>query len=98
MKLAIAITFLLISGVVISTNAQPTQTSKLFLRANGKIQSSEKAAAKGDTISTKSFSPVGWYSAEVPSTVVGTLVENKVYPDPMFDQNLRQIPGCNFPA
>jgi len=98
MKVSVALALLLISGLVISINGQPTRTSKLFLHDNWKIQSSEKIAAKGDTISMKSFSPVGWYPAEVPSTIVGTLVENKIYPDPMFDQNLRQIPGCSYPV
>src|ERR1043166_3350833 len=87
----------IVSGLAISTNGQPARASKLFLRDNWKIQSSEKIVAKGDTISTKSFAPTGWYSAEVPSTVVGTLVQNKIYLDPTFDQNLRQIPGCSYP-
>src|ERR1041385_272857 len=98
MKVSIPLALLLIGGLAISTNAQPTRASKLFLRDNWKIQSTEKTAAKGDTISTKSFSPVGWYPAKVPSTVVATLVENKIYPDRMFDQNRRQIPGCSYPV
>ena len=98
MKVSIAIACLLVSELAISATGQPARTSKLFLRDNWKIQSTEKTVAKGDTISTKSFSPAGWYSAEVPSTVVGVLVENKIYPDPMFDQNLRQIPGCSYPV
>ena len=98
MKVSIAIACLLVSELAISATGQPTRTSKLFLRDNWKIQSAEKTVAKGDTISTKSFLPAGWYSAKVPSTVIGVLVENKIYPDPMFDQNLRQIPGCTYPV
>src|SRR4029079_2229965 len=98
MKVSIAIACLLVSELAISATGQPTRTSKLFLRDNWKIQSAEKTGAKGDTISTKSFLPAGWYSAKGPSTVIGVLVENKIYPDPMFDQNLRQIPGCTYPV
>ena len=43
------------------------------------------------------FQPQKWYPATVPSTVVGTLVEDKVYPDPLVGQNLRLIPGCGYP-
>jgi exo-1,4-beta-D-glucosaminidase len=92
---------LLLIGLAISVDAQMkrelTSTSRLYLRDNWQIQSSEKTSAKGDAISGKSFSPNGWYRAQVPSTVVGTLVANKIYPDPTFDQNLRQIPGCSYP-
>jgi exo-1,4-beta-D-glucosaminidase len=37
------------------------------------------------------------YRTTVPSTVVGTLVRNKVYPDPYFGMNLRSIPGTSYP-
>ena len=80
-----------------SANAQFVHESKQFLKSNWYIQSSAALKNTGDVISTTSFQPKGWYPATVPSTVVGTLVEDKVYPEPFFDQNLRQIPGCSYP-
>src|SRR5947207_938816 len=76
---------------------EPTRTAKLFLRNNWKIQSSAKVEEKGNTISQNHFLPTSWYPTTVPSTVVGTLVENKVYPDPFVGMNLRAIPCCSYP-
>jgi exo-1,4-beta-D-glucosaminidase len=86
------------TGSVNSQNKQAVgQTSKMFLRESWRIQSSAQVKEKGDVISTPEFQPRNWYTATVPSTVVGALVADKVYPDPFFDQNLRQIPGCSYP-
>src|SRR5258706_6153262 len=74
------------------------QTGKLFLRKGWSIQSSAQVKEKGDALSRNDFQPGNWYPATVPSTVVGTLVEDKVYPDPLVGQNLRVIPGCSYPV
>jgi len=74
------------------------QASKLFLRKGWSIQSSAQVKEKGDAISTNGFQPRKWYPATVPSTIVGNLVEDKVYPDPLFEKNLRLIPGCSYPV
>jgi exo-1,4-beta-D-glucosaminidase len=36
------------------------------------------------------------YPTSVPSTVIGALVANHVYPDPYFGMNLRSIPGTSY--
>jgi len=69
----------------------------LFLRKGWTIQSSALVKEKGDAISQNEFQPKNWHPATVPSTVVGTLVEDRVYPDPLVDKNLRLIPGCSYP-
>src|SRR5260370_15414980 len=73
------------------------QTSKIFLRDGWRIQSSAQIKEKGDVLSRSTFQPKDWYSATVPSTVVGALVTNKVYAEPLVDENLRSIPGCSYP-
>src|ERR1700730_3527328 len=73
------------------------QTSKVFLRDGWQIQSSAQINEKGYTLSRSTFQPKDWYPAAVPSTVVGTLVADKVYADPLVDENLRSIPGCTYP-
>ena len=73
------------------------QPGKLFLRKGWSIQSSANIKDKGDTISQNGYKPKNWYPTSVPTTVVGALVENKVYPDPLVDKNLRLIPGCSYP-
>jgi exo-1,4-beta-D-glucosaminidase len=38
-----------------------------------------------------------WLSTSVPSTVLAAQVAGKVYPDPYFGMNLRNIPGASYP-
>ncbi|MGA9392101.1 MAG: sugar-binding domain-containing protein, partial [Candidatus Sulfotelmatobacter sp.] len=56
------------------------------------MQDSTKVAASAPIISTTSFDPQGWYAATVPGTVLTTLVNNGVYPDPLYGENMRAIP------
>ena len=70
---------------------------QLTLHNGWLIQSSAKAGTDGATISTSAYRPAGWYRATVPSTVVGTLVEDGVYSDPFFGMNLRSLPGMTYP-
>lgn len=78
------------------TGAAPAQ-EPLMLHAGWLIQSSAKAGADGATISSPGYRPAGWYRATVPSTVVGALVEDGIYPDPFFGMNLRSLPGVTYP-
>ena len=74
-----------------------TQSARLYLRKDWSIQSSAQIKEKGDALSQNEFQPQKWYAATVPSTVVGTLVADGVYPDPLVGQNLRLLPGCSYP-
>jgi len=40
----------------------------------------------------------GRHKTTVPNTVVGTLVDDKTYPDPMVGTNLKGFPGMNYSA
>jgi exo-1,4-beta-D-glucosaminidase len=60
------------------------------------IQSSEKAKGTGEQISSPGFKIETWYPAVVPSTVLGTLVENNVYRDIFFGKNLEKVPTAPF--
>ncbi len=71
--------------------------ARLALHKGWSIQSSAKVPAKGEAISQPGFKTEGWYPATVPNTVVGALVESKVYEDPYFGKNLRKIPGTTYP-
>ena len=55
------------------------------------IQSVDQVEEAGPIISTTDFKPDHWFSATVPSTVAGTLVEDKVYPDPFMAMNLKDL-------
>ncbi len=75
----------------------PSPSGRLPLREGWQVQSSAKVQSQGADISSPKFRPVDWYPTSVPSTVVGALVANKVYPDPYFGMNLRSIPGTAYP-
>ena len=80
---------LLLWGVSCTSYAQ----SDLRLSRNWEIQSSAVASSSGDKISTDEFTPKQWYPVTFPTTVLAALVENKVYPDPFYGDNLKSIPG-----
>ncbi len=43
----------------------------------------------GERVSAPGFASSGWYPATVPGTVLTTLVNNKVYPEPLYGENNR---------
>jgi len=69
------------------------QPDALSLRDNWTLQSSAKLQADGAAMSATGFADEGWYKTSVPRTVLAALVDNGVYPDPFYAENLRQIPG-----
>ena len=56
------------------------------------MQDASKVSATGEAISKDFFSAADWYKAVVPGTVLTTLVANKVYPEPLYGENMRAIP------
>jgi len=65
----------------------------ICLNDDWRLHSSAGLTVGGEELSTPKTSTEGWYKATVPATVLGTLVEAGVYPDPFFGMNLREIPG-----
>jgi len=53
------------------------------------MQDSAKVKAPAPEISSTGFLPQSWYAATVPGTVLTTLVNNKVYPEPLYGENMR---------
>jgi exo-1,4-beta-D-glucosaminidase len=81
-----------------SSNAEASGPPERSYLADGwAIQSSSRITTSGAAISSLAFTPVDWHRATVPSTVVGNLVDDLVYPDPFFGMNLRSIPGMQYP-
>ena len=56
------------------------------------MQDASKVKDIGSVVSTPKFKAEAWYAAMVPGTVLTTLVNNKVYPEPLYGENMRQIP------
>src|ERR1700733_8781606 len=92
-------TLILLAAVGELTISGPAAESagRILLAEGWEIQSSAKIKAGGEAISTTEFKTEDWHKATVPSTVVGCLVEDKVYPDPFFGMNMRSMPGMSYP-
>ena len=74
----------------------PAATTSIELLRGWEIQSSCEAKASGDQVSKAGFSTRGWHKTTVPNTVVGTLVDDKTYPDPTYGTNMKNLPGMNY--
>ncbi len=53
------------------------------------LQDAAKVSGTGGQLSLPGFMTAGWYPATVPGTVLTTLVNNHVYPEPLYGENNR---------
>jgi hypothetical protein len=60
-----------------------------------KMQSAYLAGEDGAVISSPSCDVAGWYPATLPTTALGTLVRNGVYPNPYYGLNNTLIPDAS---
>jgi exo-1,4-beta-D-glucosaminidase len=66
----------------------------LRLTEGWQLQSSAQLQGpQGASLSTPGINTSGWYPTTVPRTVLAALVDNGVYPDPYYGENLKAIPG-----
>lgn len=84
---------------VISANAQsttelliPKPGDKTLVNTNWFARRAAEVKVDGNTLSAASFDRKGWLPARVPGTVLTTLLENDLYPDPEFGLNNNLIP------
>jgi len=81
-------------SALLSTSA--AAADRLPLAEGWDLQSSAKVTEAGEVLSTPAYTPRGWYSVDVPTTVVGALVAKEQVPDPYFGTNLRSLPGMSY--
>ena len=53
------------------------------------LQDAAKVSQSGDAVSLATFTPQNWYAATVPGTVLTSLVNDGVYPEPLYGENNR---------
>ena len=87
---------LVLSLTVVAQNALADGNSRMYLHKDWKIQSSCEAKATGEQVSAVGFDGKGWHKTDLPATSVGTLVNDKTYPDPTYATNLKTLPGMNY--
>ena len=61
----------------------------LELNSNWQLQDAAKVTNSPEEISQNSYQSQEWYPATVPGTVLTTLVDNKIYPEPLYGENNR---------
>jgi len=61
----------------------------LLLAKGWQLQDAAKVPQSGDEVASPTFDTKGWYTATVPGTVLTTLVNNHVYPEPLYGENNR---------
>ncbi len=90
----------LFSGLIVllALPAASRAATVMPLRDGWHLQSACKISAAGDAISAPGFSTGGWIGATVPSTVLAAQVAAGVIHDPYYGENLRQIPGTDYPV
>jgi hypothetical protein len=59
------------------------------IAAGWQLQDAAKVPEAGAAIAGAKYRPKGWYAATVPGTVLTSLVNNGVYPEPLYGENNR---------
>jgi mannosylglycoprotein endo-beta-mannosidase len=69
-----------------------SQPSGLILKENWKAKRATDVLIDGTEITSGGFKPEGWINANVPGTILTTLLKNGLVPDPFFGMNNTLIP------
>lgn len=75
-----------------STTLQPRGENQWTLEGGWKLTPAPKITADGSAISQTGFDTKDWWPATVPGTVLTTMVDRGVYPDPDYGLNNLAIP------
>ena len=69
---------------------QSASQGEMTLGSGWQMQDAAKVAeTNGEAISQPGYAPENWYPATVPGTILTTLVNNKVYAEPLWGENNR---------
>src|SRR5215468_6612736 len=88
---------LLLASLSSAAQEHVPASTRLELGGPWRMQSFSRVEKPGQEVSTPAFGDASWYLVKVPTTVVAALVKLKVYPDPDFGMNLRNLPGVSYP-
>ena len=93
----VALTGILLGAAgAFAADGSADQSGRLFLHKNWELQSSCEVKAGGEQVSAVGFDASKWHHADMPSTVVGALVNDKTYSDPTYGTNLKSLPGMGY--
>jgi exo-1,4-beta-D-glucosaminidase len=98
LRLRLLVPFFSLAAALAQPSLQPASAASFPLRDGWALQSSAKATATGEEVSSGSFQVANWIQAGVPTTVVAAQVKSGLLPDPFYGMNLRQYPGVSYPV
>ncbi|MGC2618577.1 MAG: sugar-binding domain-containing protein [Acidobacteriaceae bacterium] len=64
--------------------------AQVEINSGWQLQDASKVTDPGAQISAKGYAATGWLAATVPGTVLTSLVNDKVYPEPLYGENNRE--------
>ncbi len=67
----------------------PGPSAARALSSGWELQDAADVAEGGDIVSQADYAPSGWHQATVPGTVLTSLVNDGVYPEPLYGENNR---------
>jgi hypothetical protein len=92
-SLGLALGAVLAAGVTmggpLALAANSSLPQPVTLDAGWQLQDAAKIQEAGAAIATEKYKPRAWYAATVPGTVLTSLVNNGVYPEPLYGENNR---------
>jgi hypothetical protein len=81
--------FLVFVGTGVAHGQVIATLNSAFDATGWQMRDATKVPGDGTAVSALSFSTQSWYQATVPGTVLTTLVDNHVYPEPLYGENNR---------
>ncbi len=88
--------FIVFCLALLSCSGNEEFSSVLLLDKDWMIQSSAKTGMTGEDLSGSMGGLDGWFPAEVPSTVFGSLVKNGLYGNVFFGKNMENVDATEF--
>ncbi|MHB1938804.1 MAG: glycosyl hydrolase 2 galactose-binding domain-containing protein [Acidobacteriaceae bacterium] len=76
----------------IPAHAQVPLPAPIELSAGWQFQDAAKVSDDGTVVSSATYHPQSWLAATVPGTVLTSMVNDGMYPEPLYGENSRPIP------
>ena len=76
----------------IPMHAQKALPPPVEFSSGWQLQDAAKVSDAGAAISSETFQPTGWLAATVPGRVLTSMVNDGIYPEPLYGENSRRIP------
>ncbi|HTC76421.1 MAG TPA: glycoside hydrolase family 2 TIM barrel-domain containing protein [Edaphobacter sp.] len=77
------------AGGTVASAASSSLPLPVTISDGWQLQDAAKVPETGEAVASVSYKPRNWYTATVPSTVLTSLVNSGVYPEPLYGENNR---------